>query len=192
MKREGKHFIIHGLFVDDMMHIATNNKLKDEVMEKYSSNFNITGGGLMKTFLGMEIEQSNRSIKLHLDHYIREMLIEYKAYIKKSLQSKRVPFLPGVILRPEDNPTLPDPSNRSSTGPCCQASVCSFMDSLRYLVFFLQYRRWLDSVLRQAQPIGQHFIISWSTSRASQASRSQINCRIKHSQDLLCGYADSD
>jgi hypothetical protein len=29
MKREGKHFIIHGLFVEDiMMHIATNNKLK--------------------------------------------------------------------------------------------------------------------------------------------------------------------
>ncbi len=49
-------------------------------MEKYSRDFNITGGGLMKTFLGMEIEQSNRSIKLHLDHYIREMLNEYKVY----------------------------------------------------------------------------------------------------------------
>ncbi len=45
----------------------------------------------MKTFLGMEIEQSNRSIKLHLDHYICEMLNEYKAYIKKSLRPKRVP-----------------------------------------------------------------------------------------------------
>ncbi len=62
MKREGKHFIIHGLFVDDMIYIATNNKLKNEFMEKYSRDFNITGGGLMKTFLGMEIEQSNRSI----------------------------------------------------------------------------------------------------------------------------------
>ncbi len=68
MKREGKHFIIHGLFVDDLLHIATNNKLKNEIMEKYSRDLNITGGGLMKTFLGMEIEQSNRSIKLHLDH----------------------------------------------------------------------------------------------------------------------------
>ena len=36
MKREGKQFIFHGLFVDDMMHIATNNKLKNEFMEKYS------------------------------------------------------------------------------------------------------------------------------------------------------------
>ncbi len=112
MKREGKQFIIHGLFVDDRMHIATNNKLKNEFLEKYSRDFNITGGGLMKTFLGMEIEQSNRSIKLHLDHYIREMLNEYKTYIMKSLRPKRVPFSPGVILRPEDSPTLPDPSKQ--------------------------------------------------------------------------------
>ncbi len=91
MKREGKHFIIHGLFVDDMMHIATNNKLKNEFMEKYSRDINITGGGFMKTFLGMEIEQSNRSIKMH---YVCETLNEknipyeiawYKMCIKKSL-----------------------------------------------------------------------------------------------------------
>ncbi len=106
MKREGKHFIIHGLFVDDMMRIATNNKLKNEFMEKYSRDFNINGGGFMKMFLGMEIEQSNRSIKMH---HVREMLNEYKVYTKKSLRPKRVPFSPGVILRPEDSPTLPDP-----------------------------------------------------------------------------------
>ena len=57
MKHEGKHFIIHGLFVDDMMHISTNTKLKNEFMEKYSKDFSITGGGFMKTFLGMEIER---------------------------------------------------------------------------------------------------------------------------------------
>jgi hypothetical protein len=114
MKREGKHFIIHGLFVDDMMQIATNNKLKNEFMEKYSSDFNITGGDFMKTFLAMEIEQSNRSIKLCLDHYVRKRLSEYKTYIKKSLQPKPVPISPGVILRPEDSPTLPDPSKQKS------------------------------------------------------------------------------
>jgi hypothetical protein len=66
----------------------------------------------MKTFLGMEIEQSNRSIKLRLDHYIRKMLNEYKVYIKKLVRPKRVPFSPGVILRLEDSPTLPDPSKQ--------------------------------------------------------------------------------
>jgi hypothetical protein len=64
------------------MHIATNNKLKNEFMEKYSGDFNITGGGFMKMFLVMEIKQSNRLIKLHIDHYVSEMLNEYKGYIK--------------------------------------------------------------------------------------------------------------
>jgi hypothetical protein len=49
-QREGKHFIIHGLFVDDMIHIATNNKLKNEFVEKHSRDFNITGRGFIKTF----------------------------------------------------------------------------------------------------------------------------------------------
>jgi hypothetical protein len=48
MKREGMHFIIHGLFVDDMMHIATNNKLKNEFVEKYKRDFNITGGDVFR------------------------------------------------------------------------------------------------------------------------------------------------
>jgi hypothetical protein len=52
-------------------------------MEKYSRDFNITGGGFMRKSSGMEIKQSNRSIKLHLDHCVSEMLNEYKAYIQK-------------------------------------------------------------------------------------------------------------
>jgi hypothetical protein len=37
----------------------------------------------------LEIEQSNRSIKLQLDHYVSEMLVEYKGYIMKSLGPMR-------------------------------------------------------------------------------------------------------
>ncbi len=36
MKCKGKYFTIHGLFVDNMMHIAINNKLKNKFMKKYS------------------------------------------------------------------------------------------------------------------------------------------------------------
>ena len=82
-RREGKDFILHGLFVDDMMHTSTNARLKEEFMKKYSKDFNITGGDLMKSFLGMQVEQGDNKIKLHLDHYVQEMLTEYKDYIKK-------------------------------------------------------------------------------------------------------------
>ena len=108
MKRKGSDFIIHGLFVDDMMHVPTCDELKDEFMEKYKKDFDITGGGLMETFLGMEVEQSGGVIKLHLDNYIQEVLSEYKDYIKKALRPKRVPMSPGLVLNNEDCPILPD------------------------------------------------------------------------------------
>ena len=81
MKREGNDFILHGLFVDDMMHTSTSARLKKEFMMKYSKDFNITGEGLMESFLGMQVEQKDNTIKLHLDHYVQEMLTEYKDYI---------------------------------------------------------------------------------------------------------------
>jgi hypothetical protein len=71
-------------------HIATNNKLNNEFMESTQ--------GFMKTFLGMEIEQSKWSIKLNLDHRVREMHNEFKGYIEKPLRPKRVPISPGVVL----------------------------------------------------------------------------------------------
>jgi hypothetical protein len=41
----------------------------------------------METFLGMEVEQPGKVIKLHLDTYIQEVLAEYKENIKKTLRS---------------------------------------------------------------------------------------------------------
>ena len=109
MKRQGSEFIIHGLFVDDMMHVPTCDKLRDEFLELYQRDFEITGGGLMETFLGMEVEQPGKVIRMHLDTYIQTVLDEYKEYIKKALRTKRVPMSPGIVLNNEDCPDLPDP-----------------------------------------------------------------------------------
>jgi hypothetical protein len=57
----------------------------------------------------MEVEQPGKVIKLYLDSYIQEVLKDYKEYIKKSLQPKRVPMSPGLVLDNEDCPDLPDP-----------------------------------------------------------------------------------
>ena len=99
---------MHGLFVDDMMHVPTCDKLHDEFLQLYQKNFEITGGGLMETFLGMEVEQPGKVIKLHLDSYIQEVLKDYKEYIKKSLRPKRVPMSPGLVLDNEVCAELPD------------------------------------------------------------------------------------
>jgi hypothetical protein len=71
MKRDGSDFIIHGLFEDDMMHVLTCDRpsvrLSDEFMQLYQQDFEITSGSLMETFLGMEVEQPGKVIRLHLD-----------------------------------------------------------------------------------------------------------------------------
>jgi hypothetical protein len=65
-KTNGLDYFIHGLFVDDVMNIFICDELKmNEFMRKYSNDFDRTGGGLMKTFLGMELEQRGKTIKLH-------------------------------------------------------------------------------------------------------------------------------
>jgi hypothetical protein len=110
MKCQSTDFIIpgHGMFVDYMMHVPTCDKLRDKFLTLYQKDFEITGGGLMETFLGMEVEQQSKVIKLHLNSYIHEVLTEYKVYIKKSLRPKRVPMSPGTILKDEDCPDVPD------------------------------------------------------------------------------------
>ena len=103
---KGTNFIIHGLFVDDMMHISSSDELKKEFMEKHLKDFQITGGGLMETLPGMEVEKSGKTIKLHLDCYIQQVLSDYREYIKTMLRPKKVPISPGDILT--DVPVLPD------------------------------------------------------------------------------------
>ena len=39
MKTQGKDLIVYGLFVDDIMHILTYPRLQDELIRKYSKNF---------------------------------------------------------------------------------------------------------------------------------------------------------
>ncbi len=71
MKHRGSKYIIHGLFVDDMMHIyscASDAIIKDEFMQLYTKDFEITGGHQMKTFLGMQVEQSDQDSPRSLHH----------------------------------------------------------------------------------------------------------------------------
>ncbi len=92
-----------------MMHISSEScdELKNEFMEACSKDFMITGGGLMKTFLGMDVEQRGRRIKMYLAYDIQQVLAydiqqvlkEYKVYIEKLLSQ---PLLPNVVLKSED------------------------------------------------------------------------------------------
>ncbi len=87
-----------------MMHAPTCDKLHYEFLELYKKDFEITGRGLMETFLGMDMEQLCKVIRPHLHSNIQEVLTEYKAYIKKALRQNKVPMSAGLILTNENCP----------------------------------------------------------------------------------------
>ena len=61
-----------------------------EFFELYAKDFSLSGGELMTSFLGMEVEQEDGCIKLHLDTYVQEMLNEYTNHIKQELKPKKI------------------------------------------------------------------------------------------------------
>ncbi len=114
----------------------------------------------MKTFLGMQVEQTARSIKIHLDHYIKEVVAEYAEYIRKEIRPKKVPIAPNVVLRPEDTPDLQDPRK--------QKFYRSFVAKLRFAATWVRFdiaftvSSWLGFAHRLDLRIGQHFTTSWN------------------------------
>jgi hypothetical protein len=130
MKHSGSEYIIYGLFVHDMMHIYSCDAIKNEFMQLYSKDFEITGGRQMETFLGM-LEQTARSINIHLDHYVKEVLAGYAEYIRKAIRPKKVPIAPNVILRPEDTTDLP--------GPRQQKFYSSFVAKLQFAATWVRF-----------------------------------------------------
>ena len=106
MKLEGKDFIIHGLFVDDMQHTSTSQALMDEFMHAYSRDFEITGGEIMTTFLGLQVDNVNSEIHMHMDHYVETVLNEYKTFVmNKKLRHKMLPVQPNYQL-PKEEPEM--------------------------------------------------------------------------------------
>ncbi len=63
----------------------------------------------MDSFLGLEVEQSEDGIKLHLDTYVTELLEEYHEFHSKFLKPKKMPMQPGLVLDKADCPQAPDP-----------------------------------------------------------------------------------
>ena len=99
---------MHGLFVDDMIHAATSDELRDQFIGEYREDFDITLDDVMSTFLGIEIGHNKVNLAIHRDTYIQETLAEYKAAVTKFLKPKQVPMQPGIMLELEDCPESPD------------------------------------------------------------------------------------
>jgi hypothetical protein len=154
MKHEGADFIIHRLFVDDMMHVPTCYKLRDEFLELYKKDFEITGRGLIETFLARAMD---------VERYTQDFLTEYKDYIKRALRPKRVPMSPGIILTNEDGPITPDQRKQKYYKSFIAIDSPSFNSLQLHLGFALTFhsrnQRLLVSVHQWVHGTGLHCII---------------------------------
>ncbi len=60
MKRQGSNFIMHGLFVDYMMHVPTCDKLRDEFLALYQKDVEIPYGNIPRD-RGRATRQSDKT-----------------------------------------------------------------------------------------------------------------------------------
>jgi hypothetical protein len=189
MKCRGTNFIFHGLFVDAMLHVSASESLRAEFMAKYTADFKVTGGGVMETFLGMEVEQTRDSIKFHLDHYIRDLLAEYKEYIMKDLRLKKVPISPGAILTNDICPAVPEPRTHKF--------YRSFVVKLQFAASWIRFETSF-MVLQLARFCASAGAPQWAalhhlTEYLANPSIIRITYRRRRQTgDLLSGFADSD
>ncbi len=77
---------MHGIFVDDTIHASTCEGFKRQFIEEYKGDFEITCEVITTSFLRMEVEEDDETIRHHLDKYIQETFEEYKSIIKKFLK----------------------------------------------------------------------------------------------------------
>ena len=66
MKRDG---IMHGLFVDDMIHASTSDLLEKDFIDLYSKDFESAGDVIITLFLGMAIKEPDGSFQIHWFHW---------------------------------------------------------------------------------------------------------------------------
>jgi hypothetical protein len=78
----------------------------DEFMLAYARDFEITGGEIMTSFLGLQVDHVNSEIHMHMDHYVENVLSEYKTFVlNKTLRHKMLPIQPNYQL-PKTEPML--------------------------------------------------------------------------------------
>ncbi len=90
----------------------------------------------MDSFLGLEVEQSQDGIKLHLETYVAEHLEEYRAgeYHRKFLKPKKVPMQPRLVLDKEDCQEAPDQADLVK-----QTFYCMMVAKIQFLAHWVRF-----------------------------------------------------
>ncbi|KAI1002466.1 hypothetical protein K3495_g5735 [Podosphaera aphanis] len=97
------------LFIDDML-VTGRRPLIDDIKHKIMKRWSCKNLGPVKTFVGFQIKRHrpNRSIFIHQEMYIRELL---KRFGMKDCNGVSTPMVSGIVLKEHENDELLDDDN---------------------------------------------------------------------------------
>ncbi len=131
-----QEIIIHGLFLDDMMHIPTMilSSVSWQKCQRLWNHWWLS----YETFQGMQIEQLVGKISFHLDHCIHNVIYKYKKSAALSLQIWWIPCQTNV-MDAMSSPVAQQLSNHTKQQEAdilllytCEAAICCYVDLLWY------------------------------------------------------------
>ena len=183
-QKNGKDTMFIGVYVDDIILAAKNEKQLKQVKEKLSSKFDIKDLGELKYFLGMKIEQNKEA---------GSIWIGQPAYIENLL--KRLGMQDSKLTSTPADVSLKLQPATSQTEPVNQAEYQSAVGSLMYLAVSTRpdIAFTVNSLARfNSNPQKDHWT---ALKRVLRYLKGTINIGILYKQDgsdKCIGYSDAD
>jgi hypothetical protein len=97
--------IVISLYVDDLLITGSNDGLIKNLMNELKKDFEMTDLGMMKYFLGMEVDQSDKGIFVCQQRYAREIL---KKFHMENCKPVNTPLVQNLKLLMDDGATKID------------------------------------------------------------------------------------
>ena len=77
-KRGTQDFLIVCLYVDDLIYTSTNTAMLEEFKKAMMKEYEMTDLGLMRYFLGIQVQQSNGEIFISQEKYLEDLLKKFR------------------------------------------------------------------------------------------------------------------
>ncbi|KAE9191830.1 hypothetical protein PF005_g11110 [Phytophthora fragariae] len=92
------------LYVDDILCATKYEEFKKKMFEQMDQDYGIKDQGLLNTYLGVEVEQNEKSIKIHQTHYCEQILEKFGF---SEAHPSRIPMETTLRLTVEETDTAP-------------------------------------------------------------------------------------
>jgi hypothetical protein len=97
-----REFIILGVYVDDILAAASDERLLDKLCDDLNRQFKIKNLGRPTHFLGMQIEQDKSGITIHQTNYLQGILDRFNLH---RITPRNTPMDPNIDLSPQEDDT---------------------------------------------------------------------------------------